>query len=140
MFSFENENINTLDDRAEFCLVVMAGVAQDEVRKLSERLKFGFRQSHSQWARVGNDLMWGYEKKGGEIIYSRREAQMCAGYLRFMQLDNMACRVVWLVEKVTHRKHIILRRDTSLATIRNILKNPNKGWYCGHKTELDGSP
>ena len=41
---FQNDNINTLDPDSEFRLVVMAGVAQDEVRKLSERLKFGFRQ------------------------------------------------------------------------------------------------
>ena len=40
---FQNDNINTLDTDSEFRLVVMAGVAQDEVRKLSERLKFGFR-------------------------------------------------------------------------------------------------
>ncbi|MCQ4808302.1 recombinase family protein, partial [Intestinimonas massiliensis] len=40
---FQNDNINTLDSDSEFRLVVMAGVAQDEVRKLSERLKFGFR-------------------------------------------------------------------------------------------------
>ena len=42
---FQNDNINTLDSDSEFRLVVMAGVAQDEVRKLSERLKFGFRQA-----------------------------------------------------------------------------------------------
>lgn len=32
---FQNDNINTLDTDSEFRLVVMAGVAQDEVRKLS---------------------------------------------------------------------------------------------------------
>ena len=32
---FQNDNINTLDSDSEFRLVVMAGVAQDEVRKLS---------------------------------------------------------------------------------------------------------
>ena len=34
---FQNDNINTLDSDSEFRLIVMAGVAQDEVRKLSER-------------------------------------------------------------------------------------------------------
>ena len=42
---FQNDNINTLDSDSEFRLVVMAGVAQDELRKLSERTKFGFAQS-----------------------------------------------------------------------------------------------
>ena len=35
---FQNDNINTLDTDSEFRLVIMAGVAQDEIRKLSERL------------------------------------------------------------------------------------------------------
>ncbi len=51
---FQNDNINTLDTDSEFRLVVMAGVAQDEVRKLSERLKFGFRQSIKNGHVLGN--------------------------------------------------------------------------------------
>ena len=39
---FQNDNINTLDTDSEFRLVIMAGVAQDEIRKLSERLKHAF--------------------------------------------------------------------------------------------------
>ena len=31
---FQNDNINTLDEDSEFRLTIMAGVAQDEVRKL----------------------------------------------------------------------------------------------------------
>ena len=42
---FQNDNISTLDSDSEFRLAVMAGAAQDEVRKLSGRLKFSFRQA-----------------------------------------------------------------------------------------------
>ena len=38
---FQNDNINALDTDSEFSLVVMAGVGQDEVQKLSERLNSG---------------------------------------------------------------------------------------------------
>ena len=58
---FQNDNINTLDSDSEFRLVVMAGVAQDEVRKLSERLKFGFRQSIKNGHVLGNNRLWGYD-------------------------------------------------------------------------------
>ena len=54
---FQNDNINTLDSDSEFRLVVMAGVAQDEVRKLSERLKFGFRQAIKNGHVLGNDKL-----------------------------------------------------------------------------------
>lgn len=45
MYWFQNDTINTLDSANAFRLVVMTGVAQDKVRKLSERLKFGVRQA-----------------------------------------------------------------------------------------------
>ena len=54
---FQNDNINTLDTDSEFRLVVMAGVAQDEVRKLSERLKFGFRQAIKNGRVLGLSLI-----------------------------------------------------------------------------------
>lgn len=42
---FQNDGINTIDDDSEFRLTIMAGVAQDEIRKLSSRVKFGHAQS-----------------------------------------------------------------------------------------------
>ena len=60
---FQNDHINTLDTDSEFRLVIMAGVAQDEVRKLSERLKFGFRQAIKNGHVLGNDKLYGYDKK-----------------------------------------------------------------------------
>ena len=42
---FQNDNINTIDDDSEFRLTIMAGVAQDEIRKLSSRVRFGHAQA-----------------------------------------------------------------------------------------------
>ena len=72
---FQNDNINTLDSDSEFRLVVMAGVAQDEVRKLSERLKFGFRQAIKNGHVLGNDKLWGYDKKDCVLSINEKEAQ-----------------------------------------------------------------
>ncbi|MFR1151780.1 MAG: recombinase family protein [Butyricicoccus sp.] len=38
---FQNDNINTFDKDAELRLTIMSSIAQDEVRKLSERTRFG---------------------------------------------------------------------------------------------------
>ena len=73
---FQNDNINTLDPDSEFRLVVMAGVAQDEVRKLSERLKFGFRQAIKNGHVLGNDRLWGYDKKDCVLTINEKEAQV----------------------------------------------------------------
>ena len=71
---FQNDGINTLDADSEFRLVVMAGVAQDEVRKLSERLRFGFRQSIRNGRVLGNDGLWGYDKHDCRLTVNEEEA------------------------------------------------------------------
>ena len=72
---FQNDNINTLDSDSEFRLIVMAGVAQDEVRKLSERLKFGFRQSIKNGHVLGNNRLWGYDKKDCKLTIIPEQAE-----------------------------------------------------------------
>lgn len=42
---FQNDNINTLDEDSELRLTIMSGIAQDELRKLSSRIKFGHQQA-----------------------------------------------------------------------------------------------
>ena len=73
---FQNDNINTLDTDSEFRLVIMAGVAQDEVRKLSERLKFGFRQAIKNGHVLGNDKLYGYDKKDCVLTINEEEAKI----------------------------------------------------------------
>ena len=73
---FQNDNINTLDSDSEFRLVIMAGVAQDEVRKLSERVKFGFRQSIKNGRVLGNDKLYGYDKKDCCLSINEEEAEI----------------------------------------------------------------
>lgn len=132
---FQNDNINTLDTDSEFRLVVMAGVAQDEVRKLSERLKFGFRQSIHNGRVLGNDCMWGYEKKAGKLSIKEQEAQVVRMIFTLYATGQYGVRR--LAHKLTQDGYTT-RAGTAFseATIRNILRNPKyKGWYCGHKTQ-----
>ena len=42
---FQSDNINTLLPDSELRLTIMASIAQDEVRKISERVKFGFKRA-----------------------------------------------------------------------------------------------
>ena len=73
---FQNDNINTLDTDSEFWLVIMAGVAQDEIRRLSERLKFGFRQAIKNGHVLGNDRLYGYDKKDCVLTINEEEAEI----------------------------------------------------------------
>ncbi len=132
---FQNDNINTLDSDSEFRLVVMAGVAQDEVRKLSERLKFGFRQAIKNGHVLGNDKLWGYDKKDCVLTINEEEAQVVRRIFELYANQQMGIRRIsqtLLDEGFTSRKG----NAFNVLTIRHILCNPKyKGWYCANKSQ-----
>ena len=132
---FQNDNINTLDSDSEFRLVVMAGVAQDEVRKLSERLKFGFRQAIKNGHVLGNDKLWGYDKKDCVLTINEEEAQVVRRIFDLYANKQMGIRRISQTlydEGFTSRKG----NTFNVLTIRHILCNPKyKGWYCANKSQ-----
>ena len=132
---FQNDNINTLDADSEFRLVVMAGVAQDEVRKLSERLKFGFRQAIKNGHVLGNDKLWGYDKKNCVLTVNEEEARVVRRVFDLYANRKMGLRRISQTlydEGVTSRKG----NAFNVLTIRHMLENPKyKGWYCANKSQ-----
>lgn len=56
----EDINLNTMEKDSEFRLSIMAIVAQEESRKTSERVKFGYRQTMKQGKRHGAAPPIGY--------------------------------------------------------------------------------
>ena len=73
---FINDGINTLMPDSELRLTIMSSLAQDEVRKLSERVKFGYQRSIKSGRVLGNDDIWGYDKKDGKLTINEEEAKM----------------------------------------------------------------
>lgn len=69
---FQNDGINTIDDDSEFRLTIMAGVAQDEIRKLSSRVKFGHAQSIKNGVVLGH-RMYGYSNNQGKLDIRGKE-------------------------------------------------------------------
>ena len=132
---FQNDNINTLDSDSEFRLIVMAGVAQDEVRKLSERLKFGFRQSIKNGHVLGNNRLWGYDKKDCKLTIIPEQAEAVKLIFQLYATGNYGLRK--LSQELTRRGYTsLLGNDFNSVTIGHILQNPKyKGWYCGNKTQ-----
>ena len=132
---FQNDNINTLDSDSEFRLVVMAGVAQDEIRKLSERIKFGFRQSIKNGRVLGNDKLYGYDKKDCVMTINEGEAEIVCTIFDLYANHGLGIRKIsqrLLEMGYTSREGNAFNQ----LTIRHMLENPKyKGWYCGNKTQ-----
>lgn len=132
---FQNDNINTLDSDSEFRLVVMAGVAQDEVRKLSERLKFGFRQAIRNGHVLGNDRLWGYDKKDCTLTINEEEAYVVRRIFDLYANHGLGIRKI---SQTLYEEGYCSRQGNAFneVTIKHILCNPKyKGWYCANKSQ-----
>ena len=132
---FQNDNINTLDTDSEFRLVIMAGVAQDEIRKLSERLKFGFRQAIKNGHVLGNDKLYGYDKKDCVLTVNEEEAEIVRIIFDLYGNQRLGSRTI---SKRLMELGYTSREGNAFntLTIRHILENPKyKGWYCGNKSQ-----
>lgn len=70
---FQNDNINTFDKDAELRLTIMSSIAQDEVRKLSERTRFGFKRAQENSVLLGQNNLFGYNKVDGRLRLSSRK-------------------------------------------------------------------
>ena len=132
---FQNDNINTLDTDSEFRLVIMAGVAQDEVRKLSERLKFGFRQAIKNGHVLGNDKLYGYDKKDCVMTINEEEAEIVRIIFDLYANHRLGTRKI--SQKLFEMGYTSREGNVfNVLTIRHMLENPKyKGWYCGNKTQ-----
>ena len=132
---FQNDNINTLDTDSEFRLVIMAGVAQDEIRKLSERLKFGFRQAIKNGHVLGNDKLYGYDKKNCVLTVNEEEAEIIR--IIFDLYGNQRLGTRTISKRLMELGHTSREGNAfNTLTIRHILENPKyKGWYCGNKSQ-----
>ena len=132
---FQNDNINTLDTDSEFRLVIMAGVAQDEIRKLSERLKFGFWQAIKNGHVLGNDKLYGYDKKDCVLTVNEEEAEIIRIIFDLYGNQRLGTRTI---SKRLMELGYTSREGNAFntLTIRHILENPKyKGWYCGNKSQ-----
>lgn len=131
---FQSDNINTLMPDAELRLTIMSSIAQDEVRKTSERVKFGFKRAIENGVVLGSNRIWGYRKEKGRLVIDEKEAEIVRTIFDLYANQQMGIRTVasFLTD---HGYKNTNGNDFSFSTIRGILTNPKyKGYYCGGKS------
>lgn len=131
---FQSDNINTLLPDAELRLTIMSSIAQDEVRKISERVRFGFKRAVEKGVVLGNNRIWGYEKDNGKLVINEEEAQIIR--LIFDLYANQLMGIRRIANHLTDHGYTNMKgNDFSYSSITGILRNPKyKGYYCGGKT------
>lgn len=131
---FQSDNINTLMPDAELRLTIMSSIAQDEVRKISERVRFGFKRAIEHGVVLGSNRFWGYQKQDGKLVINEKEAEIVRLIFDLYANQRMGIRTIakYLTE---HEYQNSNGNAFSFSTIRGILCNPKyKGYYCGRKS------
>lgn len=133
---FISDNINTLYSDSEFRLTLMASMAQDEVRKLSERVKFGIRRSVKD-RKVGGGALYGYNKKDCKLTINEDEAPAVRMLFSLYSSGEYGFKKIGeeLASKGYHTKKGKVFSD---VTLKKMLKNPRyKGFYTANMSEVE---
>lgn len=123
---FLQDHLHTLDPDAELRLALFSSIAQEESRKISERVKWGQRRRMEQGVVFGRDLL-GYAVRDGKLFLKEDEAQL----------------VRWIFEQFVQEgkgAHTIARelREAGTLTLRGnqwsntgVLRVLRNEKYCG---------
>lgn len=131
---FQSDNINTLMPDSELRLTIMSSIAQEEVRKLSERVRFGFKRSIENGRVLGNNNILGYRKDNGRLMIDEKEAKIVQQIFELYVHREMGIRAVAAeLGRLGYKTEN--GNDFSFSTVKSVLSNPKyKGYYCGNKT------
>lgn len=133
---FQNDNINTLDEDSELRLTIMSGIAQDELRKLSSRIKFGHQQAIKKNVVLGNSRIFGYDKKDKKLVINKEEAKMVRELFELYSTDEYSMKQI---EDLFWERGYRNRNGNKIAhtTMSNTISNPKyKGYYVGNKVKI----
>ena len=129
---FTSDNIITASNDGELRLTIMSSMAQDEVRKLSERTKFGFKRSIEKGRVLGTNNIWGYKKDDGKLVIDKEESKVVKEIFE-VYANN---------EKIGLKNLSLYLKDNGMLnrngkpihqnTLKKIIQNPKyKGFYTG---------
>lgn len=133
---FVSDNINTINPDSEFRLTLMASMAQDEVRKLSERVKFGIRRSIKD-GKVGGGGLYGYIKKNCKLIINESEAPAVRKIFSLYSSGEYGFKKI---AEILAGDGYFTRNGKvfSDTTLRKMIINPRyKGWYTANMSEVE---
>ena len=133
---FQNDNINTFDEDAELRLSIMSSIAQDELRKLSSRVKFGHQQAIKSSVVLGNSRIFGYTKADGKLVIDETEAPMVRELFELYATGEYSMKQLeTLFWEKGYRNHN--GKKIAHTTMSNLISNPKyKGYYVGNKVKV----
>ncbi|MBR5222900.1 MAG: recombinase family protein [Clostridia bacterium] len=133
---FESDNIKTYDEDSEFRLTLMASMAQDELRRLSSRVRFGHEQAIKNNVVLGNSNIFGYKKENKRLVIDEEQAVFVRKLFEMYATDKYSMKEL---ENHFWDNGYRNTRGNKIAhsTMAGIISNPKyKGYYVGNKVKV----
>ena len=132
---FQSNGINTYDPNSEFILNMMGSVAQEEVKRLSSRVKWGHKEAIKKGRVLGSSSITGYKKDDAKLVIIEEEAKKIR---KIFELYATGEYGFYKLAMELHKQGINNYRGNiyDKDTLKRIIQNPKyKGFYRGHTTE-----
>ena len=133
---FQGDCINTLEEDSELRLTLMSSMAQDELRKLSSRVKFGHQQAIKSGVVLGNSRIFGYQKDEKRLVIDESQAPMVRDLFRLYASGEYSMKQL---ETLFYEQGYRNYNGNKIAhtTMSGIISNPKyKGYYVGNKVRI----
>lgn len=125
---FVEDNIWTIrDDDGELRLTIMATLAQNESKKVSERVKAGQMISFQNGVLYGNGNILGYDRIGREFVINEEQAETVRMIFNLYEQGHGIRHIQFALEQAGRKTATGLTRWHA-ATINHVIDNK---FYCG---------
>ena len=136
---FINDSINTAADDGELRLSLMSSMAQDESRKISERVKAGQKISRERHILYGNGNILGFRRENGTYVPEPEQAETVRLIFQMYSSGEVG------LQKIVAGLYRLGRLDAGghvswdASKVSRVLHNATyKGCICYNKSHSDG--
>ena len=131
---FLSDNINTFQSDSELRLTIMSSIAQEEIRKLSERVRFGYKRSVEKGIVPGSNNIYGYTKNKGKLVVDEEQAKFVKLIFEIYVSENIGVHKLGFKLFEEYGVTNYSGKPIAGTVIKNIIRNPKyKGYFCAHK-------
>ncbi len=128
---FVEDNIWTMDGDGELRLSLMATLAQDESRKVSERVRAGQYISRENGVLYGNGNILGYDRVGGTYVINPEQAETVR-LIYDLYLQGLGIKRIVNELQRLGRKNASGKVKWEIVMVRRILRNATYKGYIGY--------
>lgn len=133
---FENQALNTFDPNAELVLNMLFNIAQEESRKISASVKFGYRKAIDKGHVLGSSNITGYKKDNCSLVIVPKEAKLVRRIFELYATGEYGFHK--LAKKLSEEGYVNKRgRIYDKETLKRMIQNPKyKGFYRARTYEI----